>query len=312
MAWEFHAPSGTYRNHALSSKIRMEAAADSQFIKYLPVEPGFGKGRGDTVTITRILQLPLAGRVSETQRLPSGRPAISTKSVEVSEWGFKTEMTEKELNLTHYQIQPRFRRMLRDQMRLTMDKMGADALKQTPYKYIPTVTGGVFDTDGTASTTADANMGVNDVRNIKDELQGQLKAPPYRNGLYIGLLSTRAARGIKNDPEYKDWHAPTSSEPLRTSGRGARPFAVIEDIALFEVNHYDALDNDIGSNDVLGEAVFFGDDAGFLATVDDPEVRMGIPEDLGRFRQMGWVGTIEAGLTWELAEQARVIHVTSQ
>lgn len=306
MAWVWDAPSGTYKDHFLSSKIRTQAAADSQFMRFMDPEPGYGKGKGQSVTITRILQLPLATKVSETDRLPSGRPAIETKSVNVSEWGFKIEMTEFEKNLTHYDQRNKFQMMLRDQMRLTMDKMCADALKLTPYKYIPVSTGGVFDTDGTASTEADVNLGVSDLRNIHDELKGDLKVPPFRNGMYIGLLSTRAARGIKNDPEYKDWEAPSSSEPFRT-GR----LKNVENIALFETNHFDALDNDIGASDVLGEAVFFGADAGFLATVDEPELRAGIPTDLGRFREVGWVGTIEAGLTWEAAAQARVIHVTS-
>lgn len=306
MAWVWDSPTGTYRDHFLSSKIRKEAAADSQFMKFVRPESGYGKGKGQSVTITRMLQLPLATRVTETDRLPTGRPAIETKSVSVSEWGFKIEMTEFEKNLTEFDMTNPFQAMLRDQMRLTMDKMVADALKLTPYKYIPVSTGGVFDTDGTPSTAADINIGVSGMRDIHDELRGVLKSPTFRNGKYIGIMSTRAARGIKNDPEYKDWQAPSTSEPFIT-GR----LKDVEGFALFETNHFDALLNGIGTNDVAGEAIFFGADAGFLATVDEPELRAGIPADLGRFREMGWVGTIEAGLTWEAAAQARVIHVTS-
>lgn len=306
MAWVWHAPDGVYKNHALSSQIRREAIADAQFMKFLRPEPGFGKGKGQSITITRIAKLPLAGRVSETDRLPSGRPAISTKSVQVSEWGFKIPMTEFEQNLTYFDITNQFQAALRDQMALTLDKMGADALKMTPYKYIPTGTGGVFDTDGTPSTVADANLTVADLRRIRDELHGTLKCPPFRGGKYVGILSTRAARGIKNDPEYKDWLAPTTSEPLLT-GR----LKDIEGFMLFETNHFDALDNLAGNSTVLGEAVFFGADAGFLAVVQNPELRAGIPDDLGRFKEVGWVGTLEAGLTWEQASTARVIHVTS-
>lgn len=307
MAWTWDAPTGTYRNHFLSSRIRREAAADAQFMRFLRAERGYGKGKGESVTITRVLQLPLAGKVGETDRLPSGRPAISTKQVAVSEWGFKIEMTKFEENLTHFDITNQFQQMLRDQMRLTLDKMAADALKTTVYKAIPTAASStVFDTDGTPSTQADVNLGVSNLRDIHDELKGTLKAPPFRNGRYIGILSTRAARGIKNDPEYKDWQAPTTSDPFMT-GR----LRDVEGFALFETNHFDALDNDIGSSGILGEAIFFGADAGFLATVEEPELRAGIPEDLGRFRDVGWVGTIEAGLTWDLAAQARVIHVTS-
>lgn len=306
MAWVWSAPEGVYKDHALSAKIRQEAIADVMFMRWLRPEPGYGKGKGQSITITRIMKLPLAGRVSELDRLPSGTPAISTKTVSVSEWGFKLELTEFEKNLTHFDITNQYQRLLRDQMSLTMDKMAADALKTTPYKYIPVTTGGVFDTDGTPSTQADKNLSVADLRRIYDEMRGTLKVPPFRGGKYIGVLSTRAARGIKNDPEYKDWLAPTTSDPLMT-GR----MKDIEGFSLFETNHYDALDNDIGANNILGEALFFGEDAGFLAVIQEPELRAGIPEDLGRFRQTGWVGTLEAALTWEQPSLARVIHVTS-
>jgi N4-gp56 family major capsid protein len=306
MAWLWDAPSGTYKNHALSSNIRREAIADVQFMKFLRPEPGFGKKRGDTVTITRILKLPLAGRVTEQDRLPSGRPAIQTKSLTVSQWGFKLPMTEFEQHLTHFNIMDPFQASLRDQMSLTMDVMGADALKATVYKFIPTVAGGTFDTDGTPSSTATKNLSIADLRQIWDQLKGTLKCPAFRNGKYVGILSTRAARGLKNDPEYKDWLAPTTSDPL-TSGR----LKDVEGFALFESNHTDALADLVGTSTTTGEAVFFGADAGFLVVIQNPELRAGIPEELGTFREIGWVGTLEAGLTWETAALSRVIHVTS-
>lgn len=307
MAWVWSAPEGVYKNHALSSNIRKEAIADVRFMRFLRPEQGYGRGRGESVTITRILRLPLAGRVSELDRLPVGTPAISTKSLQVSEWGFKLEMTEFEKNLTHFDLTNQYQRLLRDQMSLTMDKMAADALKQTPVKYTPTSTGGVISTNGTPADTADVNLSIADLRNIHDELHGTLKCPTFRGGKYVGILSTRAARGIKNDPEYKDWFAPTTSGPLQ-DGR----LRDVENFALWETNHFDALANAIGASGVCGEAIFFGDDPGFLATIQEPELRAGIPEDLGRFRQVGWVGTLEAGLTWEQPSLARVIHVTSQ
>ena len=104
MAWVWSAPEGVYKNHALSSNIRKEAIADVRFMRFLRPEQGYGRGRGESVTITRILRLPLAGRVSELDRLPVGTPAISTKSLQVSEWGFKLEMTEFETNLTPFDL----------------------------------------------------------------------------------------------------------------------------------------------------------------------------------------------------------------
>lgn len=307
MSWTFDAPSGTYKNFALSKDIRREALADAQFMRFMRAEPGFGKGKGESVTITRVLNLPLATRISETDLLPSGRPAIQTKQVATSEWGFKIPVTDYEKRLTHFNIMDPFQQVLRDQITLTMDSMAATALKLTPVKYTPTATGFNLETDGTASGVSDRNLQVSDLRNIHDHLHGDLKTPPFRGGRYVGILSTKAARGIKNDSEYKDWLAPTTSEPLM-SGR----LKSIEGFDLFETNHFDAMDNTAGTSTVLGEAIFFGMDAGGLVEVMTPEIRMGIPEDLGRFAEVGWVAIIDAFLVWETATLARAVHVTSQ
>lgn len=312
MAWQYDAPSNTYRNHALSSKIRNQAVARAVFMPYLTIEPGFGKRKGESVTITRILRLPLAGKVGETERLPRGRPVIETKQVNVAEWGFALPVTNFERDLTHFDIMNQFQAKLREQIELTMDVMAADALKLTPVKYTPLATAAGFDieTDGTAAEVASRNLMVQDLREIHDYLHGELKCPPFANGKYVGVLSTRAARGIKNDPEYKDWFAPNTSEPLE-SGK----LRDVEGFTLVETNNYgyelDALDNLSGTSDVLGEAIFFGADAAGLLQVQAPDLRMGVPDDLGRWQDIGWVGILNAFHVWERPSLARAIHVTS-
>ena len=305
MAWTLDAPSGVYKDHALSAMIREAAIADAQFTRFVRPEGSYGKGKGQSITITRVFPLEKATRVSELDRLPSGRPVIDTLSITVSEWGFKIPMTEFEKNLTFFDLTNQFQRVLRDQMRLTLDDMNATAFKTTPYKYTPVSTGGIFSTTGTAGATADVNLSISDLRNIHDELR-ELKTPKYRNGKYAGILSTKAARGIKNDPEYKDWQAPTDSGPFMDAR-----LRDVEGFMLVETNHDDALDNSLGTGGVLGEAIFFGSDSVVMATVEEPELRAGLPEDLGRFRDTGWVGTLESGLVWDDADYARVIHVTS-
>lgn len=111
--WVWDAPSGVFKDHALSSRIREAAIADAQFMRFARPESGFGKGRGQAINITRVFPLPLADRVSELDRLPSGRPAIDTLSIQVSEWGFKIPMTEFEKNLTHFDLTNQFQRVLR-------------------------------------------------------------------------------------------------------------------------------------------------------------------------------------------------------
>lgn len=306
MSWTYDHPSGTYKNHSLSDKIRKQAIADAVFMKFATMEPGFGKKKGESQTITRILSLPLATRIGEMDRLPAGRPAIQTKQVGISEWGFKIPTTDFEKNLNHFDIMNPFQASLRDQIELTMDKMVADALKMTPINYVPQTTGSTLTTDGAPGGVSDRNLAISDLREIHDYLHGTLKCPKYKNGKYVGILSTQAARGIKNDPEYKDWLAPTTSDPL-LSGM----LKDVEGFTLIETNHFDALDNLAGASTTTGEAIFFGADAVGLLQVEAPEIRMGLPEDLGRFRDVGWVGTLESFLVWEPAAYARAVFVSS-
>lgn len=307
MAWVYDAPSGVYKNHALSKKLRYEAVPFMQFAKFASQEPGYGRNKGESITITRIDLLPLATRISETDRLPSGRPAITTKQVSVSPWGYKIPFTEMEKRLTHFNLMDPFQRAIRDQIAMTMDKMVADAFKTTPLKYTPMATGGNFENDGTPSGTSDRNLGIQDLRRIHDQLRGVQKSPGFRNGMYVGLLSVQAARGIKNDPEYKDWFAPNTSEPI-VNGR----LKDVEGFMLYETNHLDALEHNAGASTVLGEAIFFGADAVGQITTLTPELRMGIPDELGTVQDMGWVGETEAFLVDERPALARVIHVTSE
>jgi N4-gp56 family major capsid protein len=307
MSWIYDALDGVYKNHHLSSDIREQVAPDAIFAQFLDPVRGFGKGKGATVNIFRVLQLPLAGKVDELDNLPTGRAAVQQVSKTVSEWGFAIDMTSLEEDLTFFDIRNKQQRMLRDQMSLTMDVMSADALKTTPILATATSTTALtMETDGVESNQAISNLTVAHLRQLHDYFRQTLKCPKFRNNKYVGLLSTRAARGLKNDPEWKDWQAPTGSGPFMDG-----LIRDIEGFMLYESNHDFALDDTIGLAGICGEAVFFGADAGFFATVEDPELRAGLTTDLGRKRQLGWYGTIEAGLTWDVAATARTIHLTS-
>lgn len=308
MSWTADAATGVYKNHALSSKIRDKAVANSQFMVFADTEPGYGKGRGDTVTITRVHNLPLASTVDENTELPSGRPLIDTVSATVSEWGYKVKLTEFEENLTHFDLTNKIQRALRDQLRLTMDKMVADAFKLTPYKVCSNGEGVLaVDTDGTMDADPDVNMDPIHVGLMRDILMGDNKCPPFADGKYVLIGSTKALRGIKNDTtSYQGWLSGTTGQPFIT---GEIPG--IDNVRIIETNHYDALDNSIGGEGQTGEAIMFGADAVFLANVEEPELRRGVAVDLGRNFDLGWVGTTQAGLTWDTASTTRVLHWTA-
>ena len=69
----------------------------------------------------------------------------------------------------------------------------------------------------------------------------------------------------------------------------------------------------VGTVSGLGEGVVFGEDNVAMAEVLTPELRAGMPEDLGRSKVVGWYGILQFGLIWTTANagQARVVHVAS-
>lgn len=305
MSWTYDAPTGTYKNHTLSNKIRESAVANSKILPFLSPEPGYGKGKGESVTVTRFRDLPLAGTVSEMDKLPEGKPVVDTMSVTVEEWGYKVPMTNFETSLTSYNILDKTQRALRNQMRLTQDKMAATALKSTQYK-IRSTSSTAFSTSttGSFSGVATNNLSIAHLRDIGDLMGGDLKIPPWENGKYVGLMPLGVSRGIKNDTEYKEWISPTDSSPMITG-----QIKDVENFMLIETNHYEALANLAGASTATGEALFFGADAGFLAVTEEPELRREPATDLGRHFFVGWVGTLQAGNTWgDDANNNRVIH----
>jgi len=306
--WLADSPAGVYRDHALSAQIRQDAYADTVVAPFLRTEPGYGSRQGQSVTVTRMGRLSRAGTVSDQDRLPVVRPAVTTHAVTVKEWGNKVELTEFETDLTHYDLEAQVKENLRDQMGITTDYMCATALKTTLVKFTPKVASQTFTTNGAAVAGAsDRNLNVSDVQVIRDYLRQTLVAPPYRNGRYVGVLSTRCARGVKNDPTYKDWFVYRNEQAFIKSY-----VASFEDVDFYETNSTDALLDLSGTSTTTGEALFFGADPGFMAVVRDPELRVSPKvHDLGRIWEVGWVGTVEAGLSYVLATNTRVVHVCS-
>lgn len=126
---------------------------------------------------------------------------------------------------------------------------------------------------------------------------------------YICLASTKALRGVKNDPEWRAWRTYINPGDAFLKGE----VGSIENIRFIEVNHTNALSNAKGTGSVLGEAVFFGDDAVAMAVAMDPELRAAIPGNFGLSHAVAWVGLFEYGLIWDTATdgQARIIRLTS-
>jgi N4-gp56 family major capsid protein len=310
--WTYDAPTGTYKNHDVSERLRFGAIAECKVAQFVDAEPGYGKKQGESVTITRISNItePTNGRITEGVRMPEREFTISTIAITVSEWGQAVPFTNYSNDLAHFDLPAAIERKLMDNMKLTMDTAAADALQANQIKAIPDGSSSLtFDTDGTASTQATVNLNVYHLEELRDYLHGTLQAPPYMDGDYIMIASTKACRGIKRDPDFEKWNVYAGQDKKFNSEIGK-----IEGIRVIESNHTTAFSNTLGSGSVLGEAVVFGQDAVSMAVAEDPHLRMKQPDDYGRDHGIAWYGILEFKSPWQdsaNAGEARVIHITS-
>lgn len=309
--WAFDSPTGTYKNNALSSDIRQAAIVETKFMQFVKPEPGYGKKSGESITINRIsnLAIPTSGKLTENIMIPEDALTITTVSITVSEWGRSVPYTSLSDDLSKLNLENVVQRTLKDQMKVVMDNACAAAFKTAKVMYIPTgVATGVFDTDGTPSTSATSNITLFHIETVRDYLFSTLNAPAYEGDEYIGLISTKGKRGLVSDPGWEDWHKYTDPQSKYNSEIGK-----MEGIRFIEVNNTTALSGSKGTGSVLGEAVIFGADAVAMAVVQDPELRLQIPKDYGRQKGIAWYGVLEFGLIWDTANagEARVVRITS-
>ena len=310
-SWTFDAPTGVYKNHDMSSRLRMAAIAECKFMQFVSPEPGYGKKQGESITITRVSNIsePTNGRLSESNRIPEDELSLSTIAITVSEWGRSVPYTSLAEDLGMFNLENIIQKKLRDQMKLVLDAAAADAFQDAQVKAIPNgVSSLVFDTDGTASTQATVNLNVYHVEQIRDYMFSTLLIPPYEGDDYVCLLATKAKRGLVNDPAWEQWHKYTDPSAKYNSEIGR-----LENIRFVEINNANAMSGSLGSGGVLGEAVFFGDDAVSMAVAEDPELRAELPKDFGRQKAVAWYGILEFGIVWDTANagEARIVHLTS-
>lgn len=310
-SWTFDAPTGVFKNHAMSSQLRLAAIAECKFMQFVKPEPGYGKKKGESITITRVsnIVVPTNGRLAENNRIPEDLLTLTTVAITVAEWGRSVPYTSLPEDLSKFDIENIIQKKLRDQMSLILDNASAAAFKTGMIKAEATGASSInFDTGGTATQQATSNLLMYHVEQIRDYMFSTLNVPAYEGDDYIGLVSTKAKRGLINDPAWETWHKYTDPQSKYKSEIGR-----MENIRFIEINHTSALSGSIGLNSAVGEAVFFGEDAVAMAVAEDPELRAAIPQDFGRSKSVAWYGILEFGLVWTTANagEARVVHFTS-
>jgi len=308
--WE-STPSGVFRNHFLSEKLRTAAIEETIFLRFVEPEAGYGKGMGESLNITRVgaLDIPSDAEIDEVTDVPLDTVdiAVTTISPKLIARGVSWTAVNEAFN--KFDMPAQYEQALKDQLKLYLDKMAATAFKQTLVKYTPTsASGGSFSTNGTAAATAASNWNVAHIAAVRDYLNETLKCPPRTNGMYVGIFTTSGARGIKDDADFKDWMVRNREEYFRKSMIGD-----IEGVECHEINNTTSLSNSLGSGGVFNEGLIFGADAVAMASVVDPHLVGTVSDNFGLQKAVAWWGLIEFGIVWPTANagECRIVHGTS-
>ena len=313
-SWVADAPSGVYKNHDLSSKIRMAAIKEAKFMQFVKPEESFGKKKGESVTITRVsnVTVPSSSALNEFNAIPEDTISLSTQAITIAEKGRAIPYTKLSMDLGYFDLGGAIQKKLKDQLKLSMDIEAATAFKDGQILMIPEgISTSTFETDGAPTATAASNLNMFHVESVRDYMFSTLNIAPYVDDDYVCVLVTQAKRGLMRDPAWVDWKKYTDPA-AKFNGEIGR----IENIRFVETNHTSALADGLGTGDVMGEAVFFGEDPVVMAVAEDPHL---IAEDnvghqFGRFKSVAWYGQYAFGQIWTdsaNAGEARVVYMTS-
>ena len=314
--WTYDAASGTYKSHAMSADLLKLAALKFKIVPFTKKVNSFGRGMGETITLPyyKSIAEPTSAQLEETTRIPIDQLQMGVYTITIKEWGRGVEFTSLAKDLSALDPETGAQKVLRDQMMLCMDTAAAKAFTGSNAKvaFIPTsLTGGVFDTDGTPSTTALVNLTKDHMGVLRDYMANVLHTPFYEGEWYIGLFATKALRGLKNDRVLMSF-----DKYLRKGDILYRnEVGMIESIRTVEINHENALSDSIGSGNVLGEGVVFGEDAVGRIEVEYPHLRadMNYKSDFGRKKAVAWYGSVAYDVLFQSADdrECRIVKIGS-
>jgi N4-gp56 family major capsid protein len=308
--WTFDAPSGVFKQHALSAKIYEAAVSETVFMDHVKPVPDFGKKMGENITMKRIAAPtePTSAALTEGVRIPEDQLVVSTRAIAVGELGRSVPYTSLAEDLGELDLEGTVQSQLRKQMKLVLDTIAATAFKNFKVKYAITgLATNNITTNGTFGAASTENLNVFHVEEIRDYLYDTLKADPADGNDYVGIFRTLGIRGLKRDPDWEEWHKYTDPAAKFNSEVGR-----IEGTRFIETNHSNALGK-VGTGSVLGEGVIFGADAVAMAEAQTPELRAAMPQDFGRQKAVAWYGILAMDTIWDTgnAGEAKGVHVGS-
>lgn len=304
----------------ISKKVVHAAQPMMKFRQFVSVEPAFGKNKGESVQIYRagntdVVEDTVA--INELDRIPTTSVAVSPRLITVNEYGRAIPFTGKVETLAEVDVESNvYLKALRNHMVKTIDYQVAFTFKSSDLVATPTsATALTWSATGTAGATASNNITAKHVKDIVDAMKtgifgGNTGRPiPYYDGeSYVCIASVNFLRGLKDDSDYEVAAKYAHPEDLYLGEVGR-----FYNVRFIETNHTTALSNGVGTNSVLGEAIFFGEDPVREIVAIPEEVRAKLPEDYGRDKGLAWYAMLGWGRVWDFStdSEEHIVRVAS-
>jgi len=317
--WTFDADLGVYKNHAISNQLLVQSVGACKVVPFTRPIAGVGqfKHKGQTVNVMHLKELPdpTSAELSEGTRIPIDKLELGTRAITLAEFGRGVEYTNLAQQLGKFDPEQYLQKALKRQMERALDTAAASAFKSSDVKicFTPTsLTGGTFDTDGTPSTVATANITFDHMGVLADYLAGSIHCPPFEGDDYIMLSCRKTLRGLKQDPLYQQVHMYLQKGDLFFKGEIGK----VENIRCVQVDREAAFANSASAScTVMGEAVVFGDEAVGYVEAESPQLYAdpNYQSDFGRTKACAWRGTFVFASVWATATdgESKIIRITS-
>jgi N4-gp56 family major capsid protein len=313
--WTFDASDGVYKNHDLSIGIMEHAALEFLFVPHTTKVDGFGKGNGESVTLPywKPLDEPTTPVLGEMARIPVEKLEMGTRQITVEQWGRGVQYTHLMKQLGVLDPKTGAQKNLKEQMAACMDTGAANAFKEAKVRFTPTsLSGGTIDTDGAFSSYALYNLTKSHMGVVRDYMANDLHVPMIGGDHYVGIFATKALRGLKDDKSLEAWHQYLRNGDMIYKSEVGQ----VEGIRCSECHRENALSNSVGTGNVLGEGVVFGEDAVARVEAETPELRAepNFQSNFGLIKACAWYGIIKFAIYWDTANdrEARVVYIGSK
>lgn len=317
--WAISADGGHFANPSLSSKLRYVNTSRYVFRQFTRAEPGYGKGRGDSIDFDKVSMAETkGGQIGEFQDIPETKFSIVRDSLSVTEWGNSIPWTGKLETLSEFNPSQPVQKVIMNDQKQVLDEAVATEMKTSKLCYIPTGSAvGVWDVDGTASTTGTTNFNYFHLKEMVDAAETGLYGsgntgkilPKFPDGKYVVILSIKAKRGLFDDPEFQD--AAKFAHP-RKLFNGEIMEETCYNCRFVITDNPNALSNAKGTN-TIGEALLIGDDSIIEGVALKEELRYKLAVKYGRDKGLAWYAILGFKKPWDFTAdtEEHIIRFTS-